>query len=113
VLKVPAPVYADINQPALNLEGIKERVYGQLPPAGREHEVGKTASEIKNDVELGLDTMAKSQLKPEPNEEANQVQSPVIETPAAAAEVYAATPATTDTDSKVPEKKAKAVKVKV
>lgn len=107
VLKVSAPVYADINQPVVNLGGIKERVYGQLPPAGHEHEIGKTASEIKNDVELGLDTMAKSQLKPEPNETEGQVPTAVIETTTDVAEVYAAASA-----EKAPEKKAKAVKVK-
>lgn len=86
---VPAPVFADINKPALNLEKVK----AALDP------------DVKNDGSLGLDPTAPSQLKPENEEE--KVQTSVIESPKDAAEAYAEAATSATTAAKEPSKKAK------
>lgn len=84
-LRVPEPVYADINKPALNMEA------------------------VKNIVEAGLDPDAPSKLKPE-NEEEKIPAVAAITTPTDAAEAYAEGATTDPLAAKEPEKKAKAKK---
>jgi len=84
-LRVPEPVYADINKPALNMEA------------------------VKNIVEAGLDPDAPSKLKPEDKEE----KIPAIlsiTSPADAAEAYAEGTTTDPLAAKEPEKKTKVKK---
>jgi hypothetical protein len=84
-LRVPEPVYADINKPALNMEA------------------------VKNIVEAGLDPDAPSKLKPE-NEEEKSPTIVAITNPVDAAEAYAEGATTDPLAAKEPEKKAKAKK---
>ena len=84
-LKVPEPVYADINKPALNIDA------------------------VKNLVEAGLDPDAPSKLKPEDKEEKIPAIL-AITSPADAAEAYAEGTTTDPLAAREPEKKTKAKK---
>lgn len=93
-LKVEAPVYADINKPAVNLEGIKhlmeqDRKVQHLEVEGEVTEENLRVIEAAfNDGNLGLDTEGKSKLKPDPDVH-EETKTNGVDSPAAAAEAYA------------------------
>lgn len=92
---VPEPVYADINKPAVSLEGIKNAISAE----------DKVVEEVKNSPEVGLDPTSPSQLKAESEEETKTVQS--ITSPPDAAEAYAAGATEDPLAGKTPKKAGK------
>jgi hypothetical protein len=84
-LRVPEPVYADVNKPELNM------------------------SSVKNIVEAGLDPDTPSKLKPDPDVVETTKVLDVIDA-AAAADAYAEGATTDPLAAKEPEKKAKVKK---
>jgi hypothetical protein len=94
-VSVPSkPVYADINKPAVNLEGVKEliekdRVIRHLEVEGEVSvETLRVIEEAFNDSNLGLDPEGKSKLKPDPDAPQETTKND-NHSPAEAAEAYA------------------------
>lgn len=88
---VPAPVYADINKPALNIEGIRDAISADNAEStvddkvvGEEHVASSSGVEM-NPQDLGLD------LEPKIAPEVEEVLAASTTTPAQTAEEYANT----------------------
>lgn len=109
VLRVPAPapVFADINKPAVNLEAMKKSV-GTFQDT--QSAFMGSLSAIQNDADAGLDPTSPSMLKPETNEEEGKIQTAAITDARGAAEAYAEAAATETTTAKEPSTKAKGKK---
>jgi hypothetical protein len=88
-----APVYADINKPALNLDGIKQliekdRVVTHVEVEGDVTEDNlRVIEEAFNDTSLGLDPDGKSKLKPDPDAQ-EETKTNVVDSPASVIEAY-------------------------